>query len=411
MRHISVLGLGYVGLPTAAVFADSGLRVVGVDIDRKTIETISSGRAHIVEPGLDELLKKVVGNGSLRASTAVEESDVFVIAVPTPFKEGNAPDLKHVKAAASMIAPFLKRGNLIILESTSPVGATEQLAAWLSEARSDLNVPKIDGSEGDIYLAYCPERVLPGKVLREVVENDRVIGGITSKSSELAVQFYNNAVKGQCHVTNSRTAELCKLSENSFRDVNIAFANELSIISAKLGIDVYELIALTNRHPRVNILQPGTGVGGHCIAVDPWFIVDGAPKEARIIRTAREVNDDKPKWVIDQIAALALGFDNPTVACMGLAYKPNVDDLRESPSIEVVKGLSDQDVGQILVCEPFVSELPESLKKRGLKNHDVESAVASADIIAFLTAHDQFHGTLQQLQPGKKIFDACGLSR
>ncbi len=412
MQKISFLGLGYVGLPSAAVFADSGLKVLGVDINKAVIDTINSGRAHIVEPGLDELLNKVVGNGDFRAASKAEPSDAFVIAVPTPFKEDNTPDLKYVQSAAEMIAPLLAKGNLVVLESTSPVGATEQLAHWLQEERPDLAVPELDGAEGDICIAYCPERILPGKVIQEVVENDRVIGGITPKSSEMAVQFYQYAVKGECHVTNARTAELCKLSENSFRDVNIAFANELSVISAKLGVDVYELIALTNRHPRVNILQPGTGVGGHCIAVDPWFIVDSAPEEARIIRTARQVNDDKPHWVVDQVAKLTeAGRKKPTVACMGLAYKPDVDDLRESPSIEVVKALHDKNIGQVIICEPFVTDLPESLNKRGLKNHDAQTAVANADIIVFLTAHDQFRKISPDAYAGKQLFDACGLTR
>ena len=411
MHLISVLGLGYVGLPSAAVFADSGLKVIGVDIEQKAVDTINSGRAHIVEPGLDALLAKVVGNGNLRATVTAEPCDVFVIAVPTPFKEGNAPDLKYVKSAADMIAPLLKKGNLVILESTSPVGATEQLAGWLKEARSDLDVPELDGAEGDIFLAYCPERILPGKVIQEVVENDRVIGGITPKSSDKAVQFYKHAVKGECHVTNARTAELCKLSENSFRDVNIAFANELSVISAKLGVDVYELIALTNRHPRVNILQPGTGVGGHCIAVDPWFIVDSAPKEARLIRTAREVNDAKPHWVVDQVAKLAEGHDDPVIACMGLAYKPDVDDLRESPSVEAVKALSGRNIGRLAVCEPFVTTLPKSLTDIGLINRDIESAIADADIVVFLTAHDRFRQIDAAQLKGKSVFDACGLTR
>ncbi|WP_422345149.1 UDP-N-acetyl-D-mannosamine dehydrogenase [Parasphingorhabdus sp.] len=411
MTQISVLGLGYVGLPSAAVFANSGLTVIGVDVDEMVVETINSGRAHIVEPGLDALLQKVVGNRSLRASTQVEASDVFVIAVPTPFKEGKAPDLKYVKSAADMIAPLLASGNLVILESTSPVGATEQLAGWLQDARPDLDIPEMGSVEGDIGLAYCPERILPGNVIQEVVENDRVIGGITPNSSAMAVQFYQHAVKGECHVTNSRTAELCKLSENSFRDVNIAFANELSVISAKLGVDVYELIALTNRHPRVNILQPGTGVGGHCIAVDPWFIVDTAPEEARLIRTAREVNDAKPHWVVDQVVRLARDFDNPVIACMGLAYKPNVDDLRESPSVEVVQILHDLNFGQIKLSEPYVTALPQSLIDRGLQNHDIDSAIADADIIVFLTAHDHFLRIGEEAKTNAQIFDACGLTR
>ncbi len=411
MQKISVLGLGYVGLPSAAVFADSGLQVIGVDIDQKAVETINGGKAHIVEPGLDELLNKVVGNGNLRASTSAESADVFIIAVPTPFKEGRAPDLKYIQSAANMIAPLLRPGNLVILESTSPVGATEQLASWLKDARSDLIVPDFDGADGDIFLAYCPERILPGKVIQEVVENDRVIGGITTKSSELAVQFYKNAVRGECHVTNSRTAELCKLSENSFRDVNIAFANELCIISEKLDIDVYELIELTNRHPRVDILRPSTGVGGHCIAVDPWFIVDTAPEEARIIRTAREVNDAKPRWVVGQVEAIAKSYEKPVIACMGLAYKPNVDDLRESPSVEAVREMATRNFSEILVCEPFVEGLPALLTDLGLRNYGIEHAVDNADIIVFLTAHDQFKTISKASLDSKRVFDACGLTR
>lgn len=411
MKRISVLGLGYVGLPSAAVFADNGLSVIGVDIDSKAVETINSGKAHIIEPNLDELLHKVVGNGNLRATTQAEKADVFVIAVPTPFKEDNQPDLRFVKSVADMIAPLLEAGNLVILESTSPVGATEQLAGWLHDARPDLKIPKLDGAAGDINLAYCPERILPGKVIEEVVNNDRVIGGMTPACSEAAVRFYKYAVKGECHVTNARTAELCKLSENSFRDVNIAFANELSVISSKLGVDVYELIALTNRHPRVNILQPGTGVGGHCIAVDPWFIVDSAPEEARIIRTAREVNDSKPGWVVDQVAKLAEGMDKPTIACMGLAYKPDVDDLRESPAVQAVKLLVGKAIGNTVVCEPFVVTLPESLKQLGVELMDADQACYKADIIVFLTAHDQFrHITPHQLKD-KIVFDACGLTK
>lgn len=409
MKKISVLGLGYVGLPSAAVFANSGLTVLGVDVNQAAVEMINTGRAHIVEPGLDDLLQHVVGNGSLKAACEVEPSDVFVLAVPTPFKEGKAPDLKYIRSAAAMIAPVLEKGNLVILESTSPVGATEKLAMWLAEERPDLALPSLNGNDGDIFLAYCPERILPGKVIEEVVANDRVIGGITKRSSEMAVEFYKHAVKGECHVTNARTAEMCKLAENSFRDVNIAFANELSIISAKMGVDVHELISLTNRHPRVNILQPGTGVGGHCIAVDPWFLVDSAPEDAKIIRTAREVNDAKPAWVVDQIEKIARGHKQPVIACLGLAYKPDVDDLRESPSIEVVHKMQERRLGQIVVCEPFVEALPESIAAFGLKNEKLDDAVAAADIVVFLTAHDQFRQISPSSLSGKTVFDACGL--
>lgn len=411
MKKISVFGLGYVGLPTAAVFADAGLEVVGVDVNDKAVETINSGRAHIIEPGLDDLLSRVVASGHLRATKTPEKADVFVIAVPTPFMEGHRPDLKYVQSAVEMIAPYLEKGNLVLLESTSPVGATEQVGAWIAEARPDLKVPLLDGYAGDIHLAYCPERVLPGKVIQEVVQNDRVIGGVTAACSELAVAFYKHAVKGDCHITNARTAELCKLTENSFRDVNIAFANELSMIADRLGVDVYELIGLANKHPRVNILKPGTGVGGHCIAVDPWFIVDSAPEQARIIRTAREVNDSKPGWVVDKVREIAQAMGNPKIACMGLAFKPNVDDLRESPSVEAVEMLDDAKVGELLICEPLVDDLPQPLKARGFANVTIDEAVSQADIILFLTAHDRFRTISPAVLDQKTVFDACGLNK
>ena len=408
IEKVSVLGLGYVGLPSAAVFARSGLKVVGVDIDAAAVETINTGKAHIVEPGLDDLLATVIGSRHLRASTTVEPADVFVIAVPTPFKEGKAPDLRFVEAATRMIAPHLAGGNVVILESTSPVGATEKVAQWLQEERPDLRMPTVEGDAGDVHIAYCPERILPGKVIEELVRNDRVIGGITPGCSKVAVEFYRHSVEGQCHVTNARTAELCKLSENSYRDVNIAFANELSIIAHRLGINVTELINLTNRHPRVDILNPGPGVGGHCIAVDPWFIVDSAPEDARLIRTARNVNDSKPAWVVDRISELAASIDNPVIACMGLAYKPDVDDLRESPSVEVVRLLAQAATGKLLVCEPFVEVLPESLLIEGVELTSSRAAVDAADIVVFLTAHTQFR-TLAVDEGGKQqIIDVCG---
>lgn len=411
MKKISVFGLGYVGLPTAAVFADAGLEVVGVDVNDKAVATINSGRAHIIEPGLDDLLSRVVGSGNLRATNTPEKADVFVIAVPTPFTDGHRPDLKYVQSAVDMIAPLLEKGNLVLLESTSPVGATEQVGSWIAEARPDLNIPVLDGDAGDIHLAYCPERVLPGKVIQEVVNNDRVIGGVTADCSDLAVAFYKHAVKGDCHITNARTAELCKLTENSFRDVNIAFANELSMIADRLGVDVYELIGLANKHPRVNILKPGTGVGGHCIAVDPWFIVDSAPEEARIIRTAREVNDSKPGWVVDKVREIAAQMGHPKIACLGLAFKPNVDDLRESPSVEAVEMLDDAKVGELIICEPLVEDLPRALTERGLSNVAMEEAVANADIILFLTAHDRFREIDPAILEQKTVFDACGLNK
>ncbi len=409
IEKVSVLGLGYVGLPSAAVFARSGLQVVGVDIDAAAVETINTGKAHIVEPGLDDLLAKVINSKHLRASTKVEPADVFVIAVPTPFKEGKAPDLRFVEAATREIAPHLARGNVVILESTSPVGATEKVAQWLQEERPDLKMPPVEGDAGDVHIAYCPERILPGKVIEELVRNDRVIGGITPACSEAAVDFYRHSVEGQCHVTNARTAELCKLSENSYRDVNIAFANELSIIAHRLGINVTELINLTNRHPRVDILNPGPGVGGHCIAVDPWFIVDSAPENARLIRTARNVNDSKPAWVVDRITELAAPLDNPVIACMGLAYKPDVDDLRESPSVEVVRLLATASHSEILVCEPFVDALPLGLDGLSIALTDADSALGKANIVVFLTAHSQFRNLAEANLVDQIILDVCGV--
>ena len=341
---ISIVGLGYIGLPTAAVFASRKIQVIGVDVNQHAVDTINRGEIHIVEPDLDMVVHAAVTEGYLRATTKPEPADAFLIAVPTPFKSGpsgdHEPDLAYIEAASKSIAPVLKKGDLVILESTSPVGATEQMAAWLAEARPDLTLPANPRRSADIRVAHCPERVLPGHVLRELVQNDRVIGGMTPKCSEAAARLYKTFVQGECVITNARTAEMCKLTENSFRDVNIAFANELSIICDKLDINVWELIKLANRHPRVNILQPGPGVGGHCIAVDPWFIVSAAPEEARLIRTAREVNDSKPEWVIEKVKLAVAEYlmANPdktakdvTIACFGLAFKPDIDDLRESP--------------------------------------------------------------------------------
>jgi len=302
-KTISMIGLGYIGLPTATLFASRKLKVIGVDVNQQAVDTINQGKIHIVEPELDILVHAAVTEGYLRATTKPEPADAFLIAVPTPFKGEHKPDLSYIQAAAQSIAPVLKQGDLVVLESTSPVGATEQLAEWLAAARPDLSFPQQVGEQADVQVAYCPERVLPGHVVRELVSNDRVIGGMTRKASDMAIALYKTFVEGECIVTNARTAEMCKLTENSFRDVNIAFANELSMICDKLDIEVWELIALANRHPRVNILQPGAGVGGHCIAVDPWFIVDTTPEVARIIRTAREVNDQKPEWVLEKVKA------------------------------------------------------------------------------------------------------------
>ena len=409
IRSAAVIGLGYVGLPTAAVFADAGLDIIGVDVNPDAVASINSGRPHIVEPNLEALLRRVVEAGKLRAVTEPEPADVYVLAVPTPFKEGKKPDLKYIEAAAHALAPHLAKGALVILESTSPVGATEQLAAWLSADRPDLSFPQDAGDLADVQVAHCPERVLPGKVLHEVVHNSRVIGGMTRHCAARAVAFYRHAVQGECHVTDARTAELAKLTENAFRDVNIAFANELSVICHDLGIDPWELIEMANKHPRVNILNPGPGVGGHCIAVDPWFIVDSAPDKAQLIHRARDVNDGKPSWVVDRIAEKAARFKEPVIACLGLAYKPDVDDLRESPSIDVVREAVARNVGEVLAVEPYVSELPPELA--GARHADFEDAIRRADIVVVLTGHSAFRNVRISDLDGKALIDTCGLFR
>ncbi|QXG54510.1 UDP-N-acetyl-D-mannosamine dehydrogenase [Pantoea eucalypti] len=393
---ISVIGLGYIGLPTAAVFASKGKKVVGVDINARAVETINRGAIHIVEPDLDEVVHAAVTRGDLRATTQPEPADAFLIAVPTPFKDEYQPDLRFVKAAAESIAPVLKKGDLVILESTSPVGSTEQMAEWLAAARPDLRFPQ-HGETPDIFVAYCPERVLPGKVMVELINNDRVIGGMTPACSARASALYRLFLKGECVETNARTAEMCKLTENSFRDVNIAFANELSLICAEQGINVWELIALANRHPRVNILQPGPGVGGHCIAVDPWFIVAQNPELARLIRTAREVNDAKPQWVLDQVkTALAdcltqtgKRASEVTIACFGLAFKPDIDDLRESPAVGVTQKIAEWHSGKTWVVEPHIEQLADSLADNA-ELVSCEQALAQADILVMLVDHRAF---------------------
>lgn len=410
-KHICVIGLGYIGLPTAATFAAHGVKVTGVDVNPYAVDMINQGKVHIVEPDLDALVRDVVAQQKLSAQLTPTAADAYIVAVPTPFKEDHEPDLKYIEAAAKALAPFLTKGNLVILESTSPVGATEQMAAWFSEARPDLTFPQQTGEEADILIAHCPERVLPGKVLQELISNDRIIGGMTARCSQTAIDLYKVFVKGDCIETNARTAEMCKLTENSFRDVNIAFANELSIICDKLDINVWELIKLANRHPRVNILQPGPGVGGHCIAVDPWFIVSKTPEQARLIRTAREVNDSKPEWVIDQVKIKIAEFlqANPektikdvTVACYGLAFKPDIDDLRESPALEITKKLAEQGLN-ILAIEPNIQKLPTKFPS----NVKLISLVdrAQADIHLILVKHSQFKN---QYLSSEMIVNACG---
>lgn len=399
---ISVIGLGYIGLPTAAMFASRKKKVIGIDVNQHAVDTINQGKIHIVEPDLDMIVSAAVSEGYLKASTTPEPADAFLIAVPTPFlpcEEGEvpSPDLSYIEAASKAIAPVLKKGDLVILESTSPVGATEQMAAWLAEARSDLTFPQTHGDGADVNVAHCPERVLPGHVVRELVENDRVIGGMSTRCSERSVELYKTFVLGECVVTNARTAEMAKLTENSSRDVQIAFANELSLICDKLDINVWELITLANRHPRVNILQPGPGVGGHCIAVDPWFIVSKTPEEAQIIHTARKVNDSKPDWVINKVKLAIAEFlqVNPdktarevTVACYGLAFKANIDDLRESPALKIANKLTGIHCGRTVGVEPNIIELKGA--ESNLELVDIKIALSEADIHVILVEHGEF---------------------
>lgn len=414
---ISVIGLGYIGLPTAAAFAEHGLNVIGVDVNKKAVEIINQGNIHIVEPDLDVVVKKCVNEGKLRATLTPESADAFLIAVPTPFKgDDYEPDLSYIEATSKAIAPVLKKGNLVILESTSPVGATEQMAEWLAEARPDLTFPQQNGEQSDIRIAHCPERVLPGQVMRELIENDRIIGGMTQKCSDVATALYKVFVKGDCIVTNARTAEMCKLTENSFRDVNIAFANELSIICDKLNINVWELISLANRHPRVNILQPGCGVGGHCIAVDPWFIVNKTPDLAKLIHTARLVNDNKPEWVIGKVNEAVIealqktgkSINEIKIACLGLAFKPDIDDLRESPALKITEKLAEKYPNQILAVEPNMEELPAKLLEQNISLVSLDNALNIADVLVILVDHREFKD-IQVILKNKVMVDTKGI--
>ena len=416
-RKISIIGLGYIGLPTAAMFAGNGLEVVGVDINKTIVEKVNRGKVHIIEPDLEERVSEAVESGKLRASTKVEESDAFLIAVPTPFTDGHKPDISYVESAARSIVPVLKPGDLVVLESTSPVGTTEHITKLIADMRPDLRLPTAGESEADIHVAYCPERVLPGKTMEELISNDRVIGGVQSCCSQKAKSLYKLFVKGECLLTNSKTAELTKLTENSFRDVNIALANELSIICDKLGIDVWELIELANHHPRVRILNPGPGVGGHCIAVDPWFIVDSAPNESRLIKTAREINDSKPEWVLSKVKEAISRLNKPLtngfkmkVACLGLSFKANIDDLRESPAVEIVKELSRFQEYDVLCVEPHVSELPNALQRTdNIRLVSLDDAIDNSDVIVGLVDHDLFKSIAAARLAGKTIIDTRGI--
>ncbi len=392
------MGLGYIGLPTAIIAAKHGLQVVGVDVNPDVVEMTNRGKLHIIEPGMEEMLQDVVEAGTLRASVIPEESDVYLIVVPTPFKGNHEPDVSYVEAATRSVVPYLKEGDLFVIESTSPVGTTEEMKRLIYELRPEL--------DGRIHIAYCPERVLPGNVIHELVHNDRVIGGIDEASAEKAAEFYRHFVKGELHKTDSKTAEMCKLTENSSRDVQIAFANELSFICDKAGVNVWELIRLANKHPRVNILQPGCGVGGHCIAVDPYFLISDFPFESQVISKAREINNYKSFWCAEKIINAILRFEmenhrKPVVALMGLAFKPDIDDLRESPARHIAeKVIHSHEGAQILVAEPNVGVIDIPLT-------DYAEAYAQADIVAFLTAHRQFKEL--PWSDDKVIMDFCGV--
>ena len=394
------MGLGYIGLPTAIIAAKHGIDIIGVDINQEVVEQTNQGHLHIVEPNMEKMLQEVLANGKLIATTHPEIADAYFIVVPTPFRGGNhEPDITYVKSATKMVIPYLKKGDLFVIESTSPVGTTEKMANIIYSERPEL--------QGEIYIAYCPERVLPGNIIYELIHNDRVIGGINKESTEKAMSFYSMFVKGVLHPTNTKTAELCKLTENSSRDSQIAFANELSIICDKAGINVWELISLANKHPRVNILSPGCGVGGHCIAVDPYFISSEFPAESKMITSAREVNNYKAFWCAEKIKNTILDFEiknnrKPKVAMMGLAFKPNIDDLRESPAQYITtKVAQDCNNASIMVVEPNVTE------HKFFKLTDYHKAYQQADIVAFLTAHNEFKEL--SWDENKIILDFCGI--
>ncbi len=406
---VAVLGLGYIGLPTAAVIARTGMKVLGIDVSRRVVETVNSGHVHIEEVDLDGLVSGVVARGSLRAATQIEPADIFVIAVPTPFADDHAPDIGYVLQAATTIATVLKVGDTVILESTSPVGTTEKVRDLLAGLRPDLKVPGRTGETADIAIAYCPERVLPGRILVELIDNDRVIGGITPRCARKALAFYRRFVRGACVTTTSRAAEMTKLTENAFRDVNIAFANELSLVADKMGVDVWEVIRLANRHPRVNILSPGPGVGGHCIAVDPWFLVSAAPEETPLIRTAREVNDGKVAHVIESAAALIEAHPGAPVACMGLAFKANIDDFRESPAVKVAAALARRFGERIRIVEPYAEGLPAEFAGTGTRLIDLDEAIETCPLMVVLVDHELFKSVPLDERAGKRVYDTRGI--
>ncbi|MEO9461744.1 MAG: UDP-N-acetyl-D-mannosamine dehydrogenase [Marinomonas sp.] len=411
LPKVCVVGLGYIGLPTAAVIARSGMQVHGVDVTQHVVDTINRGEIHIEEVDLDGLVQGVVQRGLLKASTKVAPADVFVIAVPTPFSNdgSHAPDISYVLAAAENVADVLKVGDTIILESTSPVSTTEQMRDMIAAKRPDLRMPGICEGTPDVAIAYCPERVLPGKILEELTNNDRSIGGITPRCARKALSFYKRFVRGTCVTTDARSAEMTKLVENAYRDVNIAFANELSVISDAMDLDVWEVIKLANRHPRVNILTPGPGVGGHCIAVDPWFIVHGAPNESPLIRTARGVNDGKIHHVIAQAQSIIEANPKAKIACLGLAFKANIDDLRESPARMVAATLAREYGERVHIVEPYIPELPAEFTGSGAAHVDIDTALEECDVMIVLVDHDIFKSVPLEERAAKHVYDTRGI--
>ncbi|MBS0481851.1 MAG: UDP-N-acetyl-D-mannosamine dehydrogenase [Proteobacteria bacterium] len=406
---VCVVGLGYIGLPTAAVVARAGCKVHGLDVTQSVVDTINRGEIHIEEVDLDGLVQGVVARGLLHASVEIAPADVFVIAVPTPFDKDHAPDISYVLAAGEAVAGVLKTGDTVILESTSPVGTTEKLRDLIAARRPDLKCPGLTSETPDISIAYCPERVLPGKILEELTNNDRSIGGITPRCARKALAFYKRFVRGTCVTTDARSAEMTKLVENAYRDVNIAFANELSMVADRMGLDVWEVIRLANRHPRVNILTPGPGVGGHCIAVDPWFIVHGAPEETPLIRTARGVNDGKIHHVVARAEALIDAHPQARVACLGLAFKANIDDFRESPARAVAARLAHKYGARIRLVEPFAGTLPREFDGTGAELIDIDTALESCDVLIVLVDHDQFKAVPLAERAAKAVYDTRGI--
>ena len=407
--NVVVMGLGYIGLPTAAVIARTGAQVLGIDVSEEVVATVNEGRVHIEEVDLDGLVSGVVARGTLRASTQVEPADVFVIAVPTPFHDDRRPDIGYVLRAATSIAAVLKAGDTVILESTSPVGTTEQVRDLLSKLRPDLRVPGRTGEQADIAIAYCPERVLPGRILVELIDNDRVIGGITPRCARKALAFYRRFVRGACVATTARAAERTKLTENAFRDVNIAFANELSLVADTMNVDVWEVIRLANRHPRVNILQPGPGVGGHCIAVDPWFLVHADPERTPLIRTAREVNDRKTDHVVAQAIAFAGQDAHAPLAVLGLAFKADIDDFRESPALKVALALARELGDRVRIVEPYADALPAAFAGTGARLLDLDDALESCPAMIVLVDHTLFRAVPLAERAGKRVYDTRGV--